>query len=211
MELEGFSSSLQGKSIVIVIEKEEDAWIPWECLTESTTILVCGKEPRKHRILRDSAPWSLIWSPSTSREWSMLATVIKAIGSVILVLDLNAPLPPFAFIEFLESLPSVTKVQIVQKGIGVFGTPHTVIWSEGVLIGSRMEVLQTLRYREGEAAVTAASAAAKESNVQLMASQEEGAWKLYWIRPADSWMLIKQVEEFARCSLRTGMKLLDLS
>ena len=211
MELEGFSASLQGTTIVFV-EREEDAWIPWECLPEGMTILLCGKEVRTHRMVRDSASWSLIWSPTSSREWSMLATVLKAAGPVILVLDLGAPIPPFAFTEFLETLPSVTKVQLAYAGssLGIFGPVRSVIWSDTISVAARMEVLQTLRYKEGDAAVAAAVTAAKESHVQLMASQVEGSWKLYWIRPADSWSLVKGLGGTARGLLRTGMVLLDL-
>jgi hypothetical protein len=211
MELEGFSASLKGTTIVLV-EREEDAWIPWECLPEGMTVLLCGREVRTHRLLRDSSPWSLIWSPSSSREWSLLATVLKAAGPVTLVLDLDAPNPSFAFTEFLDTLPSVTKVQLAYVGssLGIFGPPNTVIWSDTVSVAARMEVLQTLRYKEGEGTVAAAVNAAKESKVQLMASQVEGTWKLYWIRPADSWSLVKGLGGIARGLLRTGMVLLDL-
>jgi len=210
MELEGFSASLQGTTVVLV-EREEDAWIPWECLPEGMTVLLCGKEVRTHRMVRDSASWSLIWSPTSSREWSLLATVLKAAGSVTLVMDLGAPVPPFAFTEFIETLPLVTKVQITYVGslLGMFGAPNTVIWSDSISVTARMEVLQTFRYKEGEAAVAAAVTAAKESQVQLMASQVEGTWKLYWIRPGDSWSLVKRLGETARGLLRTGMVLLD--
>jgi len=37
----------------------------------------------------------------------------------------------------------------------------------------------------------------------------EGTWKLYWIRPGDSWSLVKRLGETARGLLRTGMVLLD--
>jgi hypothetical protein len=212
MELEGFSASLKGTTLVLV-EREEDAWIPWECLPEGMTILLCGKEVRTHRLVRDSASWSLIWSPTSSREWSLLATILKAIGPVTLVLDLDALIPPFAFTEFLDTLPSVMKVQLAYVGssLGIFGPPNTVIWSDSISIAARMEVLQTLRYKEGEAAVAAAVNAAKDSKVQLMASQVEGSWKLYWIRPADSWSLVKGLGGTARGLLRTGMVLLDIN
>ena len=212
MELEGFSASLKGTTLVLV-EREEDAWIPWECLPEGMTVLLCGKEVRTHRLVRDSVSWSLIWSPTRSREWSMLATVLKAAGPVTLVMDLGAPVPSFAFTEFIETLPSVTKVQITYVGssLGIFGAPNTVIWSNSISVAARMEVLQTLRYKEGEAAVAAAVNAAKESHVQLMASQVEGSWKLYWIRPGDSWSLVKRLGETARGLLRTGMVLLDIN
>ena len=213
MELEGFSTSLQGLSVVLFVEKEEEAWVPWECVPEGMSILLCGKAPLTHRIVRDSYPWSSIWSPSTSREWSILATVLKAItGPITLVLDLDGPVPPFAFTEFLESLPSVTKFQIVKKGssLGMLGHAHAIIWSDAISISSRMDVLQTLRYKEGEGAITAAVTAARDSKVLLMASDCEGSWKLYWIKPADSWVFVKRLGEFARCSLRTGMALLEL-
>ena len=197
----------------MLVEREEDAWIPWECLPEGMTILLCGKEPRTHRLVRDSASWNLIWSASSSREWSLLATVLKAAGPVTLVMDLGAPIPPFAFTEFLETLPSITKVQLAYIGssLGIFGAPTTVIWSDSISVAARMEVLQTLRYKEGEAAVAAAVNAARDSNVQLMISQVEGTWKLYWIRPADSWSLVKGLGGTARGLLRTGMVLLDIN
>jgi hypothetical protein len=59
--------------------------------------------------------------------------------------------------------------------------------------------------------MTAAVAAVIESNVCIIAAKEDGRWKLYWIRPADSWALVKRLGEFARCSLRTGMLLLEKS
>ena len=212
MELEGFSASLQGLSIVIFVEKDEEAWVPWEFLSDSTTILICGKDIISHRIVRDSYPWNIIWSPTTSRDWSLIATIIKATsGPLTCVLDLGAPIPPYAFTEFLESRSLLSKLQIAKKGmIGAFGVPRAVIWSEGVSLGHRIEFLRSVHCKETEAAVTAAVSAATESNVQVMASDQGGTWKLYWIRPGDSWSLVKGLDKMAKCSLRTGVKLLEL-
>lgn len=213
MELEGFNSSLDGTTVAVLVETETDVWIPWECITGGFTVLLCGKEPRVCRLLRDSIPWSLIWSPSTSREWSMLATVLKAaVQPIVVVSDLLAPVPPIAFVEFLETLPSCTKVQMVQNGttVGLLGHPTTILWANGCSMTSRMEVLRSIGSAEREETMAAAVAAAIESSVNVVVSRAEGAWKLYWIRPADSWALVKRLDESARCSLRTGMALLDL-
>jgi len=212
MELEGFSASLQGSSIVIMVETEEEAWVPWEFLSDGMTILLCGKEILSHRMVRDSYPWNIIWSPTTSRDWSMIATILKATaGPLTLVIDLGGPIPPFAFTEFLDSRPSLTKVQIAKKGtLGAFGTPRAVIWSSRVSLGQRMEFLRSVQCKETESAVVAAVTAATDSNVQVMACDQGGGWKLYWIRPGDSWSLVKELGKMAKCSLRTGMQLLEL-
>jgi len=212
MELEGFSASLQGSSIVVVVEKEEEAWIPWEFLSDGMTILICGKEIPSHRILRDSYPWNIIWSPTTSRDWSMIATILKATaGPLTVVLDIGGPIPPFAFTEFLETRSSLTKVQIAKKGsLGAFGAPRAVIWSSGIPLGTRMEFLRSVHYKETETAVVAAVTAATDSHVQVMACDQGGGWKLYWIRPGDSWSLVKGLGDMAKCSLRTGMQMLEL-
>jgi hypothetical protein len=209
MELEGFNTSLQGTTVAIVVDREEEVWIPWECLVqEGMTILLCGKEGRSHKVLQHSYSWNIVWSPTTSKEWSMLATVLKAMtGPILLVLDLGAPIPPFAFTEFLETLPMLTKIQIATPGtsLGVFGHPSSIFWSDGVSLESRMESIRTVSVE----AVTVATTAVKDSKVQLLASNLEGSWKLYWIRSADSWALVKRLDESARCSLRTGMLLLE--
>jgi len=213
MELEGFTASLQGKIVAMIVEKEEDCWLPYEFLPEGFTVLLCGKEPRSHRMLRDSTPWSVIWSPTTSREWSMLATIIKAAaaagGHVLLVVDLDAPLPPIPFLEFLETLSSVTLIQLVRTGTPI-GHPSAILWANSCSVASRVNVLRTLGCVEHGDSMTAAVAAVIESNVCIIAAKEDGRWKLYWIRPADSWALVKRLDESAKCSLRTGMALLDL-
>jgi hypothetical protein len=214
MELEGFTGSFHGKTVVVFVEREEEAWVPWECLPDGMTVLLCGKIPRTHRMVRDGSSWSSIWSPSSSREWSILATVLKAAGGpIILVLDLDAPLPPFAFTEFLESLSSITKVYLAKQGsaVGVFGHPHAVIWSDGCSVSARKETLYALRYSVNEETIAAAITAAIESKVYLMASTCDGSWKLYWIRPSDSWLMVKGLGETARGLLRTGMALLDIN
>lgn len=212
MELEGFSASLQGSSIVVLVEKEEEAWIPWEFLSEGMTMLICGKEIPSYRIVRDSYSWNIVWTPTTSRDWSMIATILKAtVGPLTLVLDLGSPIPPFAFTEFLETRSSLTKIQIAKKGtLGAFGTPRVVIWSSGISLEQRMEFLRSVQCKETEAAVVAAVTAATDSNVQVMACDQGGGWKLYWIRPGDSWSLVKELGKMAKCSLRTGMQLLEL-
>jgi hypothetical protein len=212
MELEGFSASLQGSSIVVMVEKEEEAWIPWEFLSEGMTILICGKEVPSHRIVRDSYPWNIVWTPTTSRDWSMIATILKATaGPLTLVIDLGGPIPPFAFTEFLDSRPLLTKLQIAKKGtIAAFGGPRAVIWSSEIPLATRMEFLRSVQCKETEAAVVAAVTAATDSHVQVMACDQGGGWKLYWIRPDDSWSLVKGLGDMAKCSLRTGMQLLEL-
>jgi len=210
MELEGFSASLQGYSIVVLVEKDEEAWIPWEFLSEGMMILICGKEIPSHRILRDSYSWNIVWTPTTSRDWSMIATILKATaGPLTIVLDLGSPIPPFAFTEFLETRSSLTKIQIAKKGtLGAFGTPRAVIWSSGISLEQRMDFLRSVQCKETESAVVAAVTAATDSNVQVMACDQGGGWKLYWIRAGDSWSLVKELGKMAKCSLRTGMQLL---
>jgi hypothetical protein len=213
MELEGFNSSLDGTTVAVLVETDTDVWIPWECITGGFTVLLCGKEPRACRLLRDGMSWSLIWSPSTSREWSMLATVLKAaVQPIVVVSDLLAPVPPIAFVDFLETLPACTKVQMVQNGttVGLLGHPTTILWANGCSMTSRMEVLRSIGSVEREETMAAAVAAAVESSVNVVVSRAEGAWKLYWIRPADSWALVKRLGETARGLLRTGITLLDL-
>ena len=209
MELEGFNTSLQGTTVAIVVDREEEVWIPWECLVqEGIHILLCGKESRSHKVLQYSYSWNLVWSPTTSKEWSMLATVLKAMtGPIMLVLDLGAPIPPFAFTEFLDTLPMLTKIQIATPGtsLGVFGHPTSIFWSDGVSLESRMEAIRTVSLE----AVTAATTAVKDSKVQLLASNLEGSWKLYWIRSADSWALVKRLGETAKGLLHTGLLLLE--
>jgi hypothetical protein len=78
-----------------------------------------------------------------------------------------------------------------------------------------MEVLQALparRYGMFEGTrdtVEAAVQASKESKVQLMVSDYEGHWTLYWIRAEDSWALVKGVRERGKGLIRTGLALLD--
>jgi hypothetical protein len=120
---------------------------------------------------------------------------------------LGAPIPPFAFTEFLDTLPLLTKIQIATPGtsLGVFGHPTSILWSEGVSLESRMEAIRTVSLE----AVTAATTAVKDSKVQLLASKLEGSWKLYWIRSADSWALVKRLGETAKGLLHTGLLLLE--
>jgi hypothetical protein len=146
----------------------------------------------------------------------MLATVLKAAAAaaaqpIVVVSDLHAPVPPIAFVEFLETVPSCTKVQMVQNGttVGLLGHPTTILWSNGCSMASRMEVLRSIGSNDREETMAAAMAAAVESTVNVVVSRAEGPWKLYWICPADSWALVKRLGETARGLLRTGIALLD--
>jgi hypothetical protein len=78
-------------------------------------------------------------------------------------------------------------------------------------VSARKETLYALRYSVNEETIAAAITAAIESKVYLMASTCDGSWKLYWIRPSDSWLMVKGLGETARGLLRTGMALLDIN
>lgn len=223
MELEGFNGSLKGSSTVLIVEREEEAWIPWEVLSqEAYMILLCGKDSgmRQGSIASLAHSWNMILTPTSSRDWSLLATILKSsVQPVLLVLDLGAPIPPFAFVEFLDSLQdrSIARLHIAKMGapLGAFGHADAIIWSQNVPLLARMEVLQALpvrrhgRFEGSRDTVEAALNASKESKVQLMVSDYEGHWTLYWIRAEDSWALVKGLAERGKGLIRTGLALLD--
>lgn len=218
MELEGFNGSLKGSSTVLIVEREEEVWIPWEVLSqEAYMILLCGKDSG---MLHLAHSWNMILTPTSSRDWSFLATILKSsVQPVLLVLDLGAPVPPFAFVEFLDSLQdrSIARLHIAKVGapLGAFGHADALIWSQNVPLLARMEVLQALptrrhgRFEGSRDTVEAALNASKESKVQLMVSDYEGRWSLYWIRAEDSWALVKGVQERGKGLIRTGLALLE--
>lgn len=111
MELEGFGASLVGRTTWVVAD-ETAAWTPWEFLSGApytAKVLITGDVWSTVHL---ETTWSMQMHPTTQREWSALATILRGLGgAVLLVFAPHAPQAPAAFHTFLDG--AVTEGRIV--------------------------------------------------------------------------------------------------
>lgn len=121
MELSGFGASLVGRSL-FVHASPGDAWIPWEFISGTQyagKILITGTSTTIHRVEAENL-WTVIYRPSTTKDWSCLATIITGLGhSVLLTFDSSCPKPPEAFLRFLDSTVTGGRIVLTRIWIGI--------------------------------------------------------------------------------------------
>ena len=119
MELEGLSTSLTGRALYVYANPEE-AWIPWEFINStqySCKILIRGDTTT---IVEAENNWTAVFRPTSPRDWSMIATVIRgATGSVLLTFDSGCPRAPEVFVGFLDSTLAAGRAILTRVWIGV--------------------------------------------------------------------------------------------
>lgn len=205
MELEGFGASLVGKTTWVVCDDPQQVWLPWEFLTGASYVArILVHADIGLRLLEAENTWSAIFAPQSARDWSLVATYIKACvsgGSVFLTIDSGAARSaPAAFFTFLDGLVAEGRVLTrvffcthdhLVAGSGpdaVFFPPLTAHYAFGA-----MNVLTRLPARagvwhppvpDGWETLVAATA---QSGLGIVATHVgEADWRLFWHKPADS-------------------------
>ena len=230
MELQGFGTSLVGRS-VYVYAASDDAWVPWEFVSGvqySVQILVRGTT-NTHRLVEVEHDWNVVVTPQNSKDWSILATLIKGMGgTVLLVFDTDTPKPPPTFLTFLDGIVTEGRTVLTRiwlgRAIEIPCIPDAVFFP--VLSDTRMytdvyELLYRLPARNGHEGLTPMTQAEWISLVQatvenglgiMISDVGETSWSLFWHKLADSRVLHASAQRAKAMSLmRTGMRLLELS
>jgi hypothetical protein len=229
MELEGFGTSLIGRAIY-VCTPPENAWIPYEFISGTTyNCRICVSGHAKNiRIVDTADSWNAVFHPSSSRDWSCIATMIQSMGpQVLLVFDSYAPVPPPSFITFLENCISSGRIQLTRVWIGTHVEipciPDAILFpvfhTTGGAASDAYEMMRRLPGRAGHGPWNAPNLdewsvlvkATSDGRLGIMISDiGETAWSLFWHKVEDSYLGTPGANiANARILLGTGMKLLE--
>jgi len=198
MELEGFGASLVGRAIYVHAAPEK-CWIPWEFISNtqySCKILICGESG----ILEAETLWTFVLRPKTSRDWSILATILRGYGgTILLTFDSSAPKCPDSFLSFLDTLvdDGRTVCTRIWFGIGIEipAIPDAVFFPPVVSADSMrvFDLMKRLPARGNHVAWrpiadwSSVCSATVASDLGLMISDvDEPEWKVFWHKIADS-------------------------
>lgn len=120
MELEGFGASLVGRAVYVYADSVS-AWIPWEFVSGtsySCRILISG-EGAGLRCVEAENTWNAVFRPSSAKDWSCIATMIRGMGpAVLIVFDTHAPPAPPAFISFMDAVLADGRIVLTRVWIG---------------------------------------------------------------------------------------------
>jgi hypothetical protein len=209
MELQGFGGSLVGKTIWGV----GDPWVPWEFLQDiKCRVLLRGASSALAAI---SDNWTYSIAPETAKDWSCVATILKALSastSVLVAWCDDVAMSPAA-LRFLEGLP-ITRLMMGSRAPAL--VPDAVLFSKDC--GTARSICERLPARGGHGpcalppteAWTELVASLHDSSMCLMVTDvEDKAWTLYWYKPADSAPLTaEEVKERVRAYLTAAQRLL---
>ena len=225
MELDGLGCSLVGRAVYVFCH-EENHWLPWEFITSPNyvcRILITGAGVESLELESD---WSFVIRPTEAgggKEWSCLATILRAMGGggpLLLVFGLGAPKAPPAFLSFLDGLladgtqkgrVSVTRVWLGEH-IEIPTIPDAIFFPVGVASHTMYEMIHRLPPRlnhegffitnENWANIVEAT---KEQNLGLVVSDVgEPRWSLFWHKIADS------DTETSNSRFRKGLRLVKI-
>jgi hypothetical protein len=228
MELEGFGASLIGRAIYVCSDAE-NAWVPWEYISGtpySCKILVTG-DGSGLRTVEAGLTWTAVFRPAQPKDWSMIATVLRALGpNILLVFDSYAIAAPPSFNSYLDGIVQEGRTVITRIWIGshmeiptipdaiFFPVLHDTAHSNTVL-----SMIGRLPGRGNHGPCTTATAqewpallkATQDSNVGIVVSDiGENAWSLFWHKIGDS-----RAESSAALAkrglawIKTGMSILE--
>lgn len=209
MELEGFGASLVGHTSWVVCDDDRQTWLPWEFLTGASyvaRILVHGGNATELRLLEAENNWSAVFAPQSARDWSLVATYLKACasgGSVLLTLDVGAARSASAaFFTFLDGLVADGRVlsrvffcthDHLVGGSGpdaVFFPPlaaHDALGARSVLARLPARVGGGVWHPPAPGEWDTLVAATAQSGLGIVATHVgEAEWRLFWHKPVDS-------------------------
>jgi hypothetical protein len=230
MELEGFGVSLVGRSTWVYADTRTHPApvVPWEFLqcSYAMRLLVTERSAARLRFAEAEMDWTCVWTPTTPRDWSGIATVLRStaqVGPCLLVLDRVEPSQ--SFWSYLEGLRkegrSITLVWIHST------PPIAHAWVPDALFvpptpGSHAEALRalfaTLPERGGHGRWFGGGdvqgwadlvAATHEQGLGLVLTDiEEPTWTLLWHRPSDSRLSLEKRVPGCVAWIQTGTYLL---
>lgn len=208
MELEGFGAPLQGRALYVCASPEK-AWIPWEFISGGTPynykILVTGEGPSDAvRHIEHSHVWNAVLRPHAPKDWSCLATIVRSMGPVVLlVFDTTAPPAPSSFISFMDTCLAEHRMLLTRVWIGTHIEIPTI--PDAIFFpvldahsAGATDVYDMCRRLPARAAHGAWAAMTPHEWTQLVSATHtnglgivisdvnEGAWTLFWHKIQDS-------------------------
>ena len=203
MELEGFGTSLLGKAIFVYAKPEEE-WIPWEFISGNEyncKILITAENSTFH-CLEVENEWSVILRPTSPKDWSCLATILRGMGgSILLAFDGVSPRAPDSFTRFLDTIVQDSKYTITRIWLGtnidIPAVPDAVFFPVQIQSDTTKiyDMLRCLPSRNGHDSWKAMSLpdwnAIVETTISsnlgiAMSDVGEKEWNLFWHKLADS-------------------------
>ena len=199
MELEGFSTSLVGRSIY-VYAKPEESWIPYEFVSGaqySCKLLIRGAAMS---VAEAENEWAAVFRPSGPKDWSMIATMIRSsAGPVLLAFD--SVKPPESFITFLDTTLATGRNLLTRIWIGVgieIPCIPDAIFFPPVALAQQTVIYDMLArlpargmhgpWRKLSATdwISVCRATTASGLGMVVSDVEESEWSLYWHKVADS-------------------------
>jgi hypothetical protein len=223
MELEGFGVPLLGRAVWVF--QNGSAGVPWEFIRSnnySMRILLRGSAAATRTEAEED--WTCIWTPTTSRDWSCIATCIRSVGagSVLVVLDSLQSPPPSTFWQFIDSLVREGRTAITRVWLHSEAPPFVPDatffppMSSPTDAEAIYKVFSALPARAGHGGWSyhgpwnPVVEATHEQGMGLVVSDiEEAAWTLMWHRPEDSRMPVEKRIPRASVIIRIGLELLN--
>jgi len=182
MEVQGFGGSLVGKTIWVHGEE----WIPWEFLQKIACRFLIHDSTTS---LLFTDTWDYAIVPRTAKDWSCVATILKAISASSSVLVAWTISVPPNFVRFVEQLP-VTRLMLsseepVLPVDAVFGTPTAAFRG----LCERMPPCRnhgTYTPPSSDAWGDLTRTLSEGGMSVMLTDVGESAWTLFWYKPSDS-------------------------
>lgn len=218
MEIEGFGASLVGQC-VYVCAGADSVWIPWEFVTSRYTgkILVCGTDGTRS-ILAVGNDWTVLFSPTNSKDWSAIATLLKMLGNTILLAFDVGVEPPSSFLAYVDSLLSdgrivITRIYCGKQGIPV--VPDAILFpyeAQGIYeICARLPAVRNHGPWNPMATTdfnTLLTTATSNKVGVVISDVGESGWTLFWHRIEDS-RIDNGAKRFLPALLRCATRLVE--
>jgi len=209
MEIEGFGSPLTGTTVWMV----RDAWVPWEFIPQTPCRMLLTGSPNTTVY---GEPWTYVLYPTTQKDWSCAATILKAFGAGVVAWTSDLVVPS-SFLRFLESgsytrimMGYVTEPPLLPDAIffPFSKTPDPLTLS----------ICKALPSRKGHGAYAVHTqwddilSMVAESGMSLLISDiGESAWTLFWYKRSDSIQVTESVAKTQALQLvKAAAALLEL-
>lgn len=228
MELEGFGASLVGRALYVYSDSAH-AWIPWEFISGtaySYKVLITGDGPGL-RCVETENSWNAVFKPVSNKDWSLMATVLRAMGPTLLcVFDTHAPPAPPSFVSFIDAMLADGRTVLTRVWIGQHIEIPTIPDAVFVPVLRDAHTAQTVYELFGRLPArgthqgwhgmaggdwNALVKALTDSDLgMVMTDIGESSWSLFWHKIADSraeghGVLLKR----GLAALRTGMAIVE--
>jgi len=209
MEIEGFGTPLTGHTVWMV----RDSWVPWEFIPQTPCRMLLTGSPAS---IVYGEPWTYIVHPTSQKDWSCAATILKAFGAGVVAWTSDLVVPP-SFLRFLESAPYtrimmgyITEPPLLPDAVffPFSKTPDPLFLSICKAMPSRKGHGTYTVHTQWDDVITMMA----ESGMSLLISDVgETAWTLFWYKRSDSVQVTESVAKAQALQLvKAATNLLEL-